>query len=321
MNDLISVIIPVYNVEKYLKKCVDSVINQKYQNLEIILVDDGSPDNCPAICDEYKKKDKRIKVIHKANGGIASTRNRGLEMATGKYITFIDSDDFYDLDLFSDFCKFIENKEFDIYIFGHKKIYENQNYKFEKNAKIEKISNIECMKKILHSDLDDFLWNKIFKRTLFDGVRFPDGKNFEDLGATYKLVLKAKKIFITNSEYYGYYQRNNSITGNMSAKSIYDRIEIVKIRYNYIVDKFAELKNDAISDRIFQIFRYHIDCIKYTKSTELWNSKEMISEYEFYKKNYKQYTKKNLLSNLLYLNRHIFKILINIIQFLRTKRG
>ena len=98
MKDLISVIVPIYNVEKYLRRCVDSILNQTYKNLEVVLVDDGSPDACPAICDEYAQKDKRIKVVHKQNGGVSSARNTGLDFATGDYIAFVDRDDYIEVD-------------------------------------------------------------------------------------------------------------------------------------------------------------------------------------------------------------------------------
>lgn len=118
MSDLISVIVPVYNVEKYLDRCVQSLINQTYKNLEIILVDDGSPDNCPAMCDEYAKKDSRIKVIHKKNGGLGFARNSGLDIATGKYFAFIDSDDYVDLDYYETLYKAVSSGDYDVALCG-----------------------------------------------------------------------------------------------------------------------------------------------------------------------------------------------------------
>lgn len=118
MSDTISVIVPIYNVEKYLDRCVQSLVNQTYKNLEIILVDDGSPDNCPAMCDEYAKKDSRIKVIHKANGGLGFARNSGLDAATGKYFAFIDSDDYVDLDYYEILYKSISSGDYDVALCG-----------------------------------------------------------------------------------------------------------------------------------------------------------------------------------------------------------
>ena len=125
-NNLISIIVPIYNVEKYLKKCIDSIINQTYKNLEIILVDDGSPDNCGKICDEYAKKDNRIKVIHKENGGVSSARNVGVENATGEYIGFVDSDDYIEKDMYEVLINNLKKENADISIISNYEVYKNK---------------------------------------------------------------------------------------------------------------------------------------------------------------------------------------------------
>ena len=138
-EDLITIVIPIYKVENYLDKCVKSVINQTYKNLEIILVDDGSPDNCPKKCDEYEKKDTRIKVIHKENGGLSDARNAGIDIAKGKYITFIDSDDYIDSDYVETYYNKIKNCNYDVVVGGYKRVVDDK-VKFILKLKNEEFS-------------------------------------------------------------------------------------------------------------------------------------------------------------------------------------
>ncbi|MGN1337401.1 MAG: glycosyltransferase family 2 protein [Candidatus Coprovivens sp.] len=317
MNKLISVIVPVYNVEKYLKKCIDSILEQEYTNLEIILVDDGSTDNSGNICDEYKKIDSRIKVIHKKNGGLSDARNKGINISTGDYLSFVDSDDFIDRKLYQDF---IDNchEDIDIYIFGILKVYDGVPFNYNKKGKISILNNIESMSKILNYELNNFACDKIYKRELFKSVEFPVNRSFEDIGTIYKLILNSNKIMVNSSEYYGYYQRSSSITGNMSEKSIIDRIELENNRYSYIYHNFDELKDDLINDRLYQIYRYHIDTCKYTKNRTLYDSELLMNEYLFYKSNYKYLKNKSILSGLLNKNRFLFYFLVKLI--LKFKR-
>ena len=125
MKKLISIVLPIYNVENYIEKCMESVLNQTYKNIEIILVDDGSPDNCPIICDQYVKEDNRVKVVHKENGGLSDARNAGIKVANGDYITFIDSDDYVDKDYVEFLYNTIEETDADIAIGGHRVIYDS----------------------------------------------------------------------------------------------------------------------------------------------------------------------------------------------------
>ena len=217
----ISVIIPMYKVEKYLKKCIESVLKQTYTNLEIILVDDGSPDNCGEICEEYKKKDSRIKVIHKENGGLSDARNKGIDVATGKYVTFIDSDDFIEKNYVEFLYNLIRKYNADISIGSHKIIYNNiiidkSTYKeFSENS--EKI-----LEKILYDDgVDLSAWGKLYKIKLFDGIRFPKGRLYEDSATTYKLIHLANVIAVSSRPIYNYVMRNNSISqGDFNLKKM-----------------------------------------------------------------------------------------------------
>ena len=234
---LISVIVPVYNVERYLRKCVDSIIKQTYRNLEIFLVDDGSPDNCGAICDEYAKHDNRIKVIHKENGGLSSARNAALDIATGDYVMFVDSDDWVEPDFCKSALEMVVREGVMMASFGYYNIsYEkdDRNYKkherFTKNART--IDSSEAIRQmILRENAKDaifnFAWNKIYDRQLFYQIRYPNGKTFEDNAVTYILANKAKRIYASDKVLYNYVRRSDSISGTWYLpRYICDRFEI-----------------------------------------------------------------------------------------------
>lgn len=212
-NVLISIVIPIYNVEKYLYKCLESVINQTYKKLEIILVDDGSLDNCGRICDEYATIDKRVKVIHKKNGGLSDARNAGIDIATGKYIAFIDSDDYVDLDyieyLYNLIIKFNVNMSF----CGYSVYYDKKKKKSTTLRKEKKISKIDAFKEILYAkNFEVSAWAKMYLTDHFKNIRYPKGKIFEDNDTTYKLIDKNDFIAVGFESKYNYMIRKDSIT-------------------------------------------------------------------------------------------------------------
>lgn len=212
---LISVVVPIYNVEKYLNKCVDSLLNQDYTNLEIILVDDGSTDNSSKIADEYKEKNKNIKVIHKENGGLSSARNTGLKEAIGKYIIFIDSDDWIDTKMISTLFNLIKENDADISICGFLRTSGSDNdFKDINKPQIKTFTNMEAMMQLYNEDyLTEFVvaWNKLYNIELFKNIKYPEGKIHEDEFTTYKLFYNAKKIVYTNEKLYNYRITPNSI--------------------------------------------------------------------------------------------------------------
>ena len=168
MSKLISVIVPVYNVEKYLEKCVSSIVNQTYKNLEIMLVDDGSTDSSGKMCDEFAKKDDRIKVIHKPNGGLSDARNSALKIAKGDYIGFVDSDDYIADDMFETLCDLMEDNNSDISIVSFYEIYNNKLIGVRDSKELENMTKLEAMKELLiDSKIQSYAWNKLFKRELF----------------------------------------------------------------------------------------------------------------------------------------------------------
>ena len=152
MEDLISVVVPIYNVENYIKKCVDSILSQTYKNLEIILVDDGSPDNCPQICDEYAQKDNRIKVIHKENGGLSDARNAGIDISKGKFITFIDSDDYIEKDYVEVLYNSIKENASDMAIGSHKAIYDNGTILNKETGEKSVLDSKNVLERILYDE-------------------------------------------------------------------------------------------------------------------------------------------------------------------------
>lgn len=210
---LISVIVPIYKVEQYLDECVESITNQTYKNLEIILVDDGSPDDCPAMCDEWVKRDNRIKVIHKKNGGLSSARNAGLDVATGEYISFVDSDDFICQDALQNlYDRFHGNDAISI-VSGMIYRYKNgktRNFRDEWFITEEKIiSAKEFLLETMSQKTSYTVWNKLYKKSVLDGVWFREGRNNEDTLFMYELGRKIHNTNISMVEIpmYVYYYR------------------------------------------------------------------------------------------------------------------
>lgn len=241
---LISIIIPVYKVEKYLEKCIQSVINQTYENLQIILVDDGSPDNCGKICDEYAKKDHRIEVIHKSNGGLSDARNKGLEIAKGEYIGFVDSDDYIEADMYEVLYNLLEQYNADVSICNFYTV--SQGKISIKNAYngINEYNRIEILKEILlDKNIQSYAWNKLYKKELFDEIKYPIGKKYEDIGTTFYLLEKCNKVVVTGKSEYYYINRQDSIVNNVTESTITDYIELIMQRYDYIEENIKELSS------------------------------------------------------------------------------
>lgn len=221
----VSVIIPVYNVENYLKRCVYSVINQTFKDLEIILVDDGSTDSSGKICDEFKFIDERIVVIHKKNGGLSSARNVGIRMSTSEYITFIDSDDF----VTSDYIDYVYGllKKYDVDVVSvdyirtsNEKILKNREDKitiFSDNDSVTNYLKCGCRRK------NNFpAWNKIYKRNLFSDISFPEGKIYEDMNTNLLVFMKTQKTINSTKMCYSYWINPKSITQNNFTKKNFD---------------------------------------------------------------------------------------------------
>ncbi len=271
MNELISIVVPVYNVEKYLNKCIESIINQSYSNLEIILVDDGSKDSSGIMCDSYILKDKRIKVIHKENGGLSDARNVGIDKAKGEYIVFIDSDDWIDEKMIEILYNIIKKNNSDISICDYFLAYNEEIQTQKEDIEIINLSNIEALKKIYDKDLGVCMivaWNKLYKRNLFkDDIRYPYGKIHEDEFTTYKLLYKAEKISYTKQKMYYYRQRENSITSSFNKKRL-DCLEAFDERVKYM--KYI-VKNESLYKKTLKEY-YELIIVMYFKYEKFYSN-------------------------------------------------
>ena len=232
---LISIIIPIYKVEPYLRRCLDSVVNQTYTNLEIILIDDGSPDGCPQICDEYAAKDNRIVVIHKKNGGLSEARNTGLDICKGEYVTFIDSDDWAKKNYIETLLDIAAKENADIAIGENIKtdgIPQSQN---KKNI-LKTFSPQKVLLELFKKGNVAFVvsWGKLYRKELFSSLRFPVGKYHEDEFTTYILFYNAKKTVYTSEVLYFYYQREGSI---VSTRHPWDVLEYLEQRYLFFKER------------------------------------------------------------------------------------
>lgn len=239
---LVSIVVPVYNVEKYLNRCVDSIINQSYNNIEILLVDDGSTDSSGKLCDDYLKKDSRIKVIHKQNGGLSDARNFGIDKSTGDYLCFIDSDDWIEKDMIMNLFNSIINEKSDISICRRYRVYDNQEkivesfQTFPKSCVFNNIAGLNYLMSFCGYDMS--VCDKMFKSSLFSDVRFPFGKTCEDSFTTYKLFAKANKISYIDKPLYNYYYRVNSITRNKDVNETV--ITAANEQFMFIKDNYPE---------------------------------------------------------------------------------
>lgn len=251
---LISVIIPIYNVEKYIEKCINSIIVQTYTNMEVILVDDGSPDNCPQICDEYAKKDKRIKVIHKKNGGLSDARNVGVKNAIGDYIIFLDSDDYWENKTHMEIiAKQLQEEKADVLIFGYRKFYEDTKkyskpiFSCNRDALLKSKKQLRHL--IKHKCYESSSWNKVIKKTLFDDndLDFRKGVISEDIEWSAKLAIYAETFDYLNESVLAYVQRSGSITKNITIKNINDIFLNIKYSLRLIEEnKISDEKKDCI---------------------------------------------------------------------------
>lgn len=252
----VSIIVPVYKVEKYLEECLESLKNQTYTNLEIILCDDESPDRCPQICEAYAAKDERFKVLHKKNGGAASARNAGLEIATGDYIGFVDSDDLVEKEYVEFLVKSLENNHADISVCAFYDMYVNR----EDAVKMEK-EGVYSVEQYLERFLWDWkcglIWNKLFKKELIQNIRFAEGHVIDDEFFTYQLVMNAKKINVEDIPLYRYRQRKSGVMKQGRQKQmLLDRMEYFPERYERVVQKFPGLKKQYLENLIDNIIRF-----------------------------------------------------------------
>ena len=314
MEELVSVIIPIYNVEKYLKKSVKSVIDQTYSNLEIILVDDGSKDSCYKLCEELKKEDKRIIVIHKENGGLSDARNRGIDIAKGKYLFFLDSDDYIEKNTIKILYDTLKTDGTDMVVFDFIKIFDTGEI-IQENTTINAHEIIDAnvlLKGIVQDKNWRYVpaWNKLYKKEIWTSLRFPKGKLHEDEFVIHKVLEKCEKVSIVPNKLLYYVQRSGSIMNNISDKN---RIHITMAfieRTNFYLEHGMENEASKMFLNTIDRYIYKIGLSDKEKNSEL--------KHEI-KKLYKKINKKNigLKSNIKVFLVIYFEKIFNLYYFLK----
>lgn len=251
--DLISVVVPVYRVEPYLDRCVASIVNQTYRNLEIILVDDGSPDRCPAMCDAWAEKDRRIKVIHKANGGLSDARNAGMAVASGELMGFVDSDDWINPEMYQLLYENMMENDSDISGCGVEMVWEDDT---EPRRLTKRGTCVMAAKEAMQATIEETwiqapVWYKLYKTSLIQDITFPIGRCHEDAFWTYQAVGRAKKVSVFEKECYYYFQRAGSIMGSSFSIKNLDALEAKLLRIQYVQRIYPDLTENARHDLAF----------------------------------------------------------------------
>lgn len=278
----VSVIVPVYKVEEYLSRCIQSILNQTWSDFELILVDDGSPDRCPFICDEWAKKDKRIKVIHKENGGLSDARNAGLKIALGKFIAFVDSDDWVNPEYLQILVDSMRNNDCDIVecnIIRTQSKNDLVDDFDEKCVKIDLYQPEDALKElIIDGRFHQYVWNKLYKNNVIDRIFFEKGKTNEDEFWTYKIFGNAKRIGLVDCQLYYYFQRETSIMGERYSLKRLDALDAKLQRQKYIERKFPKLQNIAQINLFTSCIYQGQMALRYLKGNDLKKAKQKIKK-------------------------------------------
>lgn len=274
LEQLISVIVPVYNVEQYLEACVKSIREQSYKNLEIILVDDGSTDYSGGLCDRLALLDQRIRVIHKKNEGLASARNAGIDIASGQYLGFVDSDDWIEINMYRDLMVGINRNRCPIACCGRVLCYgEKYRKKVYTLDKLQVWESKEIIARLLTWDyIDSSACDKLFEKKLFDDIRFPEGRLHEDLFVMHKILDRAKKVVHIGMEKYYYRQRVGGLTRNAYSHKKMDLLDVVEEVDHDIMKKYPELKEQLYS---FCLVNVNIVVYQFRQSKEKFPEDEI----------------------------------------------
>lgn len=279
-KDKVSIIVPIYNVEKYLERCIDSIINQTYKNLEIILIDDGSTDKCRNICENYKEKDSRIIVDHKENGGLSTARNRGLDISTGKYILFVDSDDYICDTMIEELLKLLLKYNADIAHCNFKIVDEFGNNMNDKHKDLYD-ENLMNSYETIYSYIVDYrvkvmAWNKLYRRELFDYIRFKDGYVYEDEIIFPEIISKSELNITTNKKLYFYTYNNNSITKTDFNES---KLKSKKYLCDFLEKFYLENYEDLMYHVYMMICFICVGCIREIKKSKTIENKKREIDY------------------------------------------
>lgn len=241
---MISVIVPVYNVEPYLRKCLDSIVNQTYRNLEILVIDDGSTDSSGKICDEYAQ-DSRVRVFHTENRGLSCARNLGVENAKGEWLGFVDSDDWIEPDMYECLVRRAEETKAEIVECGIRQ--ERLNKKIiDHRRTLAVFTGNEAVYELIHGRLSTGVMNKLWRRQCFEEIRFPDGKVYEDIATSYRVFLNAQTVCSIDEIKYHYVLHTGSITGTYSLRNLENLWDACRERYEYLKDRIDEESNKIL---------------------------------------------------------------------------
>ena len=260
MGDKVSIIVPVYGVEKYIEECILSLLGQTYEDLEILLVDDGGKDRAPEICDEYAAKDNRIKVIHKSNGGAASARNAGMDAATGDYICFVDGDDAVDCRYVERLLETVREEDADIGVCGFFHWSKTQKIVF-KPERTGIYSREDFLIRFLEDWTCSLLWNKLFRRNVIGNLRMAEGHKIDDEFFTYQVVMNARRVVVMDTPLYDYRIRRSSVmqdVGLHQERIMLDRIEYMTTRYRNIAERVPQLEPAFFRDVLDTMIRYWV---------------------------------------------------------------
>lgn len=316
----ISIVVPVYKVEKYIEKCIDSLINQTYKNIEIILVDDGSPDNCGKICDKFAKEDKRIKVIHKKNGGLSDARNKGIKEVTGDYVMFVDSDDTIGIESCEELAEVIKKTNADIVCYNFRTVDEKYNelrknvpFNLGNTKKITELTYAEAIiDNIYRKNIRYEAGSKLYKKNILSNTEFPVGMLAEDFSVFYKFLRKAKKIVHFDCQIYNYLQRSDSIMGQKN-KKLYKDIYITEKEFYEEVNRIC-ISQDDINQNENRHFKILIKIYSkvYSKKEDLELQKELIERIGKINKN-RLSSKMKMLYNIFFINQFLFVKIFNML--------
>ena len=255
-NPLISVILPVYNVGNYLDRCMKSVLHQTYKNLEIILVDDGSTDSSGKLCDKYAVTDNRVSVIHQKNQGLSAARNHGIDQSKGKYITFIDSDDYVADDMIEYLLSLIQHFHCKMSLCSHTVVFSKSGKKkILGNGREMKLSAHDALQSMLyHEEVDTSAWAKLYDRSLLTTIRYPEGKLFEDIGTTYKFFIESQWIACGFKSKYFYIVRDESIVTSKFSPRNFDLLTMTDQMGKDVISMYSDLDKAVLRRRMYARF-------------------------------------------------------------------
>ncbi len=244
MKDVISVIIPVYNVADYLPQCMDSLLGQDYEKLEVILIDDGSRDDSGIICDSYAARDSRVTVIHQKNGGAAAAKNAGLRAARGEYLSFVDSDDYLEPNVYGAMLSLLKAEDADVAVFAFRDVFRSHTEDQIPHPGLRECSGQEYLVEFTRNWTCALLWNKLYKRSLFDGIFFEEGHKIDDEYFTYQGIMNAKKVVCDDRVIYNYRRRASSamLSPEAGSQRSLDRIDFLSKRRLKVIARFPELR-------------------------------------------------------------------------------